>query len=156
VPTLADLDDPRRPRWRGLLWGTALAIPVTGVFVALLPRLVGALLGGASSFDARLDRQDATIAELCASPDASPLRANLCQCAAAAERPALDCVGPFHHWAVVTQAARCTGDPAMSAATSFCACVEALVLRGTDGDEAWGRYPHCEALADYPGLPSYR
>lgn len=160
MPMLADLDDPPRPRWRGLLVGVVVALPLAGVLVGvLMPSFVSALLGGAQRYDERLRMEAAYMQAVCTQMEL-PRDESLCECVLAGEYPAIDCQGPFLAWSVARQQDHCAVAENNSASLSFCACVNEVGKRmgeaeDEDGSErAAQAYRNCQELPDAVYLPT--
>lgn len=158
---LADIDDPPRPRTKGLVVGLLVALPVAGVVVGVvLPSIVSALLGGAQSFDARARQEDAYMQAVCTQALALPRDESLCECVLATEYPALDCQPPFLAWSVARQQEYCAPPEHQKAALSFCTCVSTVAERmaaAADEDEAVKAaqaYRNCQELPDAVYLPT--
>lgn len=161
MPMLADLDDPPRPRWRGLVVGALVALPFAGVLVGvLMPSFVSALLGGAQSFDARLRQEDAYMRAVCTQAMELPRDESLCECVLAGDYPALDCQGPFLAWSVAQQQQHCGVPQNMEASLSFCSCVNEVGKQMTEaedeeaGQRAAQAYRNCQELPDAVYLPT--
>lgn len=159
---LADIDDPPKSRARGLLIGLLIAVPVAAVFIGVfVPSLVGAILGGARSFDDRLRQEDAYMQAVCAQAMSLPRDEALCECVMAVEYPALDCQAPFLAWSVQRQQEHCATPDDRKASLSFCSCVEAVAEAVTEveADDEEGRereaaaYRRCQELPDAVHLP---
>jgi hypothetical protein len=159
MPMLADLDDPPSPRWKGLVFGFLLAIPVTataGVFG--LPVLRAAIVGSAQDFDVRLRQEDAYMQAVCTEALVIERDENLCACVLAVEVPALDCHGPFLEWSLERMHETCSDRGVADEAVAFCSCVDTLhdlVARAREeGPESAevrtlvARYESCMALED--------
>lgn len=163
MPTLADLDQPRRGRGRDILLGLAVAVPLAAVlFGWLIPTFVGAILGGARSLDAKLREQDALMQAVCAEPSL-PRDEALCGCVYAVEVPSLDCQDRFRPWLVARAEERCEEAAFRAEATSFCVCAKTLAedLAASEDDpgaraERLQAVPRCLALPDAPTLASFQ
>lgn len=161
MPMMADLDDPPRSRWPGLLIGLLVALPFAGALAwGLLPFLYGQLTGGAADFDARLRQEDAYMQALCTDALTIPRDEALCECALAIEFPSLDCRPQFMAWTLARQAERCLEPALRSQAVSFCACVEAVATNAAEAPDeaaerkAIQRYAACTELDDAFSLPT--
>ncbi|GEM_PF-1231848 len=162
MPMMADLDDPPSPRWRFLLVGFAIALPLGALFLSFaLPALRMAIVGGAESLDARLRVEDAYMKGVCTEALVLERDESLCKCALAVEFPSLDCRQPFMRWSIERQHEQCSSG-ADETAIAFCACVESLLsqigavdLTGPSKDQRLiiGRYPACAELQDALFLP---
>ncbi len=161
MPMLADIEDPPRSRTRGFLLGLLVAVPIAAVFVGMfVPSLVGAILGGAKSFDNRLRQEDGYMQAVCTQAITLPRDESLCECVLAVEYPALDCQAPFLAWSLERQQEHCASPDNQKAARSFCACVDTIaemVAEAEDEDaknrEAQG-YTRCQELPDAVYLPT--
>jgi hypothetical protein len=160
MPMLADLDDPPKSRWPGMLLGLALALPLVGAFVVwLLPMLVGAILGGAESIDERLRLEDGYMTAVCTTVLDVERDQALCGCVLGTEFPSLDCQAPFLAWSVERQAEHCAVPDNHAAALSFCSCVDVITEKmaaAPDRDAAVleaQAYRNCQALPDAVYLP---
>ena len=161
MPMMADLDDPPRSRWRGLLIGLLVALPFGAALAwGLLPFLYGQLTGGAADFDARLRQEDAYMQGLCTEAMVLPRDESLCECVLAIEYPSLDCRPQFLAWTLERQAERCSDDAVRADSVSFCACVEAVTDKVSEAEDdaaarqAAQRYAACTELEDTFALPS--
>lgn len=122
---LADLDDPPRARWRGVVVGILLAAPlVLAIGWALLPLVHRSVRGGAEEFDARLRQEDAYMHAVCQQALSLPRDERLCACALAAEFPSLDCRARFTLWTVERQVEQCAAPLIRRDAPDFCRCVD--------------------------------
>ena len=163
MPMLADLDDPPKARWPGVVVGLVVAAPVAGALaIGLLPWLYGVMLGTAEAFDARLRQEDAYMGAVCGEHLQVPRDENLCSCVLGAEFPSLDCRPQFIGWTLARQHDQCQ-DPELAAeAIAFCSCVGALTgeLEKLPGDDmkarrqVEGRYTNCTELDDALSLPA--
>jgi len=161
MPMLADIEDPPRSRTRELVVGVLVALPVAGLVVGVLvPSLVGALLGGAQSFDDRARLESAYMQAVCTQLMELPRDEQLCECVLATEHPALDCQAPFLAWSVDRQQEHCSVPENHKAALSFCTCVGTVSERmATAADEdaatkAAQAYRNCQELPDAVYLPT--
>ncbi len=161
MPMLADIDDPPRPRGKGLLIGALVALPLAVVFIGwLVPQLVGTVLSGAQNFDQRLRMEDGYLKAVCTQAMTLPRDEALCECVLAVEFPALDCQAPFLVWSVERHKEHCADPAAHDEALSFCTCVDAVedqmtaeVEGGGDGTKAAQAYRNCQELPDAVDLP---
>lgn len=127
MPVMADIDDPPRARWPGILVGLLVAAPLgLGLAFGFLPSLYGQIMGGVGAFDAQLRDEDNFMKTLCVEALDVERDAQLCGCALAAEFPSLDCQSHFSTWMVLEQSRRCAQPETRESAVSFCACVAAL------------------------------
>lgn len=161
MPMLADIDDPPRSRTRGILLGLLVSLPIAAVFMGVfVPNLVGAILGGAQSFDDRLRQEDGYMQAVCTQALSVPRDESLCECVLAVEYPALDCQAPFQAWSVERQQEHCAVPENNKASLSFCACVETVaeLMAAAEGEEAQEReaqaYSGCQELPDAVYLPT--
>jgi hypothetical protein len=161
VPVLAHLDDPPRPRTRGLIIGLLLAMPVAAVFVVwVIPTLVDAVMSGARNHDARLRAEDSYMTALCGS-DAFDLERDeaLCGCVLGTDYPSLDCQFAFKHWTVARQGDFCSVTENHQRSLSFCTCVEAVAgkIEAAEPEARDGEvvaYERCMQLPDAAFLPT--
>ena len=163
MPMLADLEDPPAPRWRSLVLGVTIALPIAGAFLYFaLPALRTAIVGESESFDARLRQEDAYMKSVCSEAMVLERDESLCKCALAVEFPALDCRAPFMEWTLHRQVEQCIAG-AHDTALAFCACTEALAEQLTAAEQAGddkasrqivARYAACAELDDALFLPS--
>jgi hypothetical protein len=161
VPVLAHLDDPPRPRTRGLVIGVVLALPVAAVFVLwVIPTLVDAVMGGARDHDVRLRAEDSYMKALCGG-EAFALERDeaLCGCVLGTDYPSLDCQFSFKHWTVARQGEHCSVPENHAQSLSFCSCVEAVTAK-VEAAEEYQRdaevaaYERCMVLPDAVFLPT--
>lgn len=149
MPMLADLDDPPRSRLPGLVVGVVVAAPVVALIAwLLLPPLIGAMVGSAKDFDARLRQEDGYMQGLCAEAMQPARDAKLCQCVWAVEFPSLDCHGPFLRWSLDRHRDGCADEDTARQARSFCACVEVIDgrVREAEADPARAEEARQEVL----------
>ena len=126
MPTLADLDDPRPPRWPRLAIGAAIALPLAALFVYLTVGVLQSfILGSAVKFDDRLRQEDAYMQAVCSDMDLERDE-ELCECVLAVEYPSLDCRIPFMHWSLQRMGEQCSVEATYEGAISFCTCVQTL------------------------------
>jgi hypothetical protein len=154
------------PAWRfsrgvvGSDGGRLFSDPRELVVGVLMPTLVGALLGGAQSFDDRTRMEDAYMQAVCTQVMELPRDESLCECVLATEHPALDCQAPFLAWSVDRQGEYCITPENEKASLSFCTCVKTvaeLMAAAPDEDatiKAAQAYRNCQALADAVYLPA--
>lgn len=161
MPFLADIDDPPRSRTRGIIIGMLVALPIAAVFIGVfVPNLVGAILGGAQSFDDRLRQEDGYMQAVCTQAMSIPRDESLCECVLAVEYPALDCQAPFLAWSLDRQQDHCAIPENKKASLSFCSCVDAVVeqVAAAEDDEAREHeaqaYRNCQELPDAVYLPA--
>jgi hypothetical protein len=161
VPVLAHLDDPPRPRTRGLILGVLLALPVAAIVVIwVIPTLVDAVMGGARDHDARLRAEDSYMTALCGS-EAFDLERDegLCSCVLGTDYPSLDCQFSFKHWTVARQGDFCSVPDNRQRSLSFCACVDAVAGKVEQAepeqrDAEVVAYERCMQLPDAAYLPT--
>lgn len=160
MPMLADLDDPPKSRWPGVLVGLLIALPVVGVFVVwLIPMFVGSILGGARSLDDRLRLEDGYMTAVCTTVLDADRDQALCGCVLGTEYPSLDCQAPFLAWSVARQAEHCSVPENHEAALSFCSCVDVITekMAAAPDPETAEReaqaYRNCQELPDAVYLP---
>lgn len=149
MPMLADLDDPPRSRLPGLVVGVVVAAPVVALIAwLLLPPLIGAMVGSAKDFDARLRQEDGYMQGLCAEVMQPARDEKLCQCVWAVEFPSLDCHGPFLRWSLDRHRDGCADGGTARQARSFCACVEVIDgrVREAEADPARAEEARQEVL----------
>ena len=132
---LADLDDPPRSRLPGLLLGILVGLPVAlAIAWLVLPPLIGAMVGSAEEFDARLRQEDAYMQGVCGEALDQARDAQLCKCVWAVEFPSLDCRAPFLRWSLDRHREGCADAETARQARSFCACVEVIDGRVRDAE----------------------
>jgi hypothetical protein len=160
VAILAHLDDPPRPRTRGLLIAGLIAAPVAGLFLFwLIPTMVAAILGGARDLDSRLRAEDGYMQALCTDAMDLARDESLCECVLATEYPSLDCQPHFRHWTLARQGESCSDADVHAQALSFCSCVEAVAAKvdaakPEDRDTEVAAYENCMTLPDALYLPT--
>lgn len=161
MPVLAHLDDPPRPRTRGLLIGVVLALPVAALFVLwVIPTLVDAVMGGARDHDARLRAEDSYMKALCGGEAFSLERDEaLCGCVLGTDYPSLDCQFTFKHWTVARQGDHCSVPENRQRSLSFCSCVDAVAAKveaaeDYERDAEVSAYERCMVLPDAVFLPT--
>jgi hypothetical protein len=162
VAILAHLDDPPRPRTRGLVVGTLLALPIAGLFVFwVIPTLVDAVMGGARDHDSRLRAEDAYMKALCGGEGFDVDRdSTLCGCVLGTDYPSLDCQFSFKHWTVERQGEYCSVPEQHERSLIFCSCVEAVAAKVAAAEEPHDRdtevvaYERCMQLPDAAFLPT--
>ena len=89
---MADIEDPPRSRWPGVVVGLLVAAPFgLGLALMFLPSLYGQIMGGVGAFDAQLRIDDDYMKTLCVDALDVSRDEELCTCALAAEFPSLDC-----------------------------------------------------------------
>jgi hypothetical protein len=163
VVFLADLDQEPASRWRGLLLGVAIALPVTLVFGSwLLPRLRAAIVNAATDHDAHARERGEYMDGLCNSALVVSRDERLCGCVLGTEYPGMDCMDRFNEWLTDRQAERCEEQATFEASISFCTCVQTLVeanatprVNSTDSTSKAQGFPRCMGLEDrldYPAL----
>ncbi|HWB79255.1 MAG TPA: hypothetical protein VG755_30045 [Nannocystaceae bacterium] len=158
---LAHLDDPPRPRTRGLLIAALVAAPIAGLFLFwLIPTMVAAILGGARDLDSRLRAEDGYMQALCGSEAMNLSRdESLCACVLGTEYPSLDCQAPFRHWTLARQGEACSDPDVHKQSLSFCSCVEAVATKVDAAkpearDTEVAAYENCMVLSDAIYLPT--
>ena len=161
MPVLAHLDDPPRPRTRGLLVGVLLALPVAAILVAwVIPTLVAAVMGGARDHDARLRAEDSYMKALCGGEAFAIERdESLCGCVLGTDYPSLDCQFSFKHWTVARQGDFCSVPDNRQRSLSFCSCVDAVAGKVAAAepearDAEVVAYERCMQLPDAAFLPT--
>lgn len=161
MPMLADIEDPPRPRTRGMVVGILVALPFAALLLGVvMPALVNALLGGAQSFDDHLRREDAYMQAVCTQAMSLPRDEALCECTLAVEFPALDCQAPFLAWSVARQGEWCAAPEHEKASLSFCTCVTTVAERMDEAADEEARfkaaqaYRNCQELPDAVDLPA--
>lgn len=144
-----------------MLIGLLVAVPIAAVAVMVfVPSLVGAILGGAKSFDDRLRMEDGYMQAVCTQAMSLPRDESLCECVMAVEYPALDCQAPFLAWSLDRQQEHCATPENEKASLSFCSCVDAVAeaVAGAEDEEAAEReaqaYRNCQELPDAVYLPA--
>jgi hypothetical protein len=158
MPMLADLDSPEPRRTPGFLVGLVIAVPVALVLGwVTMPRLVGAIMGGAAAHDERARGAAEYMGTLCSAPD--PTRdGELCGCALGAEFPGMDCMDHFAAWSVERHVEQCADEATQDAALSFCACEEQVFDEMNESPSerrgiAGKAHPRCRGLEDAIDLP---
>ena len=164
VPVIADIDDPPKSRWRGVLLGVLVSAPLgLGLALGFLPSLYGQIMGGIGAFDAQLRIDDEFMKTLCVDALDVDRDEALCGCALPAEFPSLDCQSQFSSWMLHEQHRRCAEEDARRDAIGFCACVDTLAAQVTAANDAGDvkaarmagqRYGACAALEDALDRPS--
>ena len=158
---MADIEDPPRPRWPGVLIGLLVTAPLgLGLAFLFLPSLYGQIMGGVGAFDAQLRVDDDYMKTLCVEALDVDRDEQLCNCALAAEFPSLDCQIQFSIWRTLEHARRCEDDTIAEASVGFCACVTTLAERIESADEprqarvAGQKFSACTQLEDAQPRPS--
>jgi hypothetical protein len=164
MPVMADIDDPPKSRWRGILLGLLVASPLgLGLGLVFLPSLYGQIMGGIGAFDAQLRVDDEFMKTLCVDALDVDRDEALCGCAIPAEFPSLDCQSQFSSWMLLEQHRRCASEHTRQEAIGFCACVDTLAEQVTAATEsgdskaarmAGQRYRACAALDDALARPT--
>ena len=147
MPTLADIENPPKSRWRDLVIGAFLGIVIIGGFLwFILPNLVATMLGSASTFDQDLRRKDAYMQAICTEAMDISRDQNLCACVLATEVPSLDCQTPFLYWSLERYVEKCSETEIANQSLSFCSCITTIDERVTTSQQAEQNQPTIENL----------
>jgi hypothetical protein len=161
---MADIEDPPKPRWRGILLGLLVSAPLgLGLAFGFLPTLYGQVMGGIGAFDTQLRIDDEYMKTLCLDALDVDRDESLCGCAIPAEFPSLDCQSHFSSWMLFEQHRRCAREDTRRDAVGFCACVDTLATQVANANDANDtkaariaaqRYRACAGLKDALERPS--
>lgn len=158
---LADLDYKPEPRWKGLLIGASIALPVTLLFGSwALPRLRAAIINAATMHDTHARERDGYMGELCTTALVIERDEKVCGCILGAQTPSMDCMDSFLVWLTDRQVERCEDPATFDQALSFCSCVQALSEESEKVSEEraarrvkFRGYPRCLSLEDRLDYP---
>lgn len=168
---LADLDDPPKSRWKGIVVGVMIAAPLTFLFGStVLPPMWQAIVGSSRELDERFAVEANYLNLVCTDAVVLERDENMCACVLGSELPSIDCRPRINAWMLARQVETCALDGAEEAALSFCTCVNAVhglleeLNEQTDSDsdaaaaltarrEITSRFENCVELEDVLALP---